>query len=454
MGQPDQPEHTVEPRGADDGSQPIPAKLVVVAGPDEGLEAPLHATVEVGTDESCDMRMSDPAVSRRHAAFAAVSGRYLVRDRGSSYGTFLGGTRVLEAEVQLGAVITVGDSTIAIHPRWYSREVAPSAARSFGELDGESVAMREVFAVLERVAPSDVNVLVEGESGTGKELAARAIHAASRRSDQPYVVFDCTSIPRALAESELFGHLRGSFSGAIADRAGAFERAHGGTICLDEIGELPLELQPKLLRVLETGEIRAVGDDDPRTVDVRVIASTNRDLRAETARGNFRSDLLYRLEVVKVRMPPLRHRPEDIPLLVARFLRDRVPAGDAIEGDNLRRLTSYTWPGNIRELRNTIERAIALASPGERRAPFASMVFNLGPSPASPTTIGTGYPGIAAAMPYKDAKAQLLASFERAYVAALLARHGGNITKAAEAAGLSRKHLYSLIARVDGDGED
>jgi len=449
-----QPKHTVKPDGSyqHGGSGSLAVKLVVVAGPDAGVECPLEGSVVVGSLADCDLQLLDAAVSRRHAELSVAAGRIRVRDLGSSYGTFLGDTRVVEADISVGAVLTQGNTSIAIHPRWWTREVTPSSARQFGELLGESVAMREIFAILERVAHSDVGVLIEGESGTGKELVARSIHAASPRAAGPYVVFDCTSIPRNLAESELFGHVQGSFSGATSDRDGAFLRANGGTICLDEIGELPIELQSKLLRVLETGEIRAVGADQPRVVDVRVVAATNRDLHAEAARGTFRSDLLYRIDVVKLRMPPLRQRPQDIPLLVGHFLKDKLPPNDPVAGDNLQRLMGYTWPGNVRELRNTLARAVALANrPDAPPASFSQLVFNLGPATTAPVTIGMAFPGVSSPMPYKDAKAQLIASFDRTYVEALMDRHGGNVTQAARAAGLIRKHLYSLIERTTGE---
>jgi len=447
-----QPKLTIKPDGTfTTGSGPIAVKLVVVAGPDEGLEVPLHTSVAVGSLDECDLQLRDAAVSRKHAEFSIADGRIRVRDLGSSNGTFLGDTRVVEADISIGAVLSLGNTSLAVHPSWWIREVTPSTARQFGDLLGESVAMREIFAILERVAYADVGVLIEGESGTGKELAARSIHHASARASKPYVVFDCTSIPHNLAESELFGHRQGSFTGATSDRTGAFERANGGTICLDEIGELPIDLQPKLLRVLETGEIRGVGDDHPRKIDVRVLAATNRDLHAEAARGAFRADLLYRIEVVKLRMPPLRQRPQDIPVLVSHLLQDKLPPGDEVVGDNLHRLMSYAWPGNVRELRNTLERAVALANrPNAPLAPFANLVFNLGPASAAPLTIGMDFPGVSSPLPYKDAKAQLMASFDRTYVEALLERHKGNITQAAKAAGLSRKHLYSLIEKATG----
>ena len=426
----------------------VAVKLVVVSGPDEGRELPLGAAVKIGTDAACQLVLTDSAVSRQHAVISWVSGQIVVKDLGSRNGIFLGGARVLEAAVPLGAVLTLGNSALAIQPRFYMREVMPSSARQFGELFGESLGMRELFAIMERVAPTEVTVLIEGESGTGKELAARAIHHASARAAKPYVVFDCAAIPRELAESELFGHRRGAFTGAVEDREGAFHRADGGTICLDEIGELPLDLQPKLLRVLETGEVRAVGDDVVRRVDVRVLASTNRELGAEARRGAFRSDLLYRLEVVKLRMPPLRARPEDIGGLASRLLQGRLGPGDEIGGENLNRLISYSWPGNVRELRNALDRAVALAP---RPTRFAHLVLNLGPAPKAPLTIGASYPGVASNVAYKEAKRQLLASFDHAYVEALLARHRGNISAAATAAGLSRKAMYDLIRRCSGE---
>jgi transcriptional regulator with GAF, ATPase, and Fis domain len=262
-------------------------------------------------------------------------------------------------------------------------------------------------------------------------------------------VFHCGAVPGELAESELFGHKRGSFSGALADRQGAFRQADGGTICLDEIGELPLDLQPKLLRVLESGEVRAVGEDSTRSVDVRVVASTNRDLHAEVQRGRFRSDLLYRLEVVHVRMPPLRQRPVDIPGLAERLLASKLPDGDRIAGENLQRLMGYSWPGNVRELRNVLHRAVALAQrPGQAPASFGNLVLNLAPASNAPSTLGLQFPGVGAHLPFKEAKAQLNTSFERAYVEALLERNQGSVTRAAEAAGLSRKSLYELMKRA------
>jgi len=424
-----------------------PLKLVVVAGPDEGKEIALGSSATIGADPDSTLALQDRLVSRKHATVSHVDGRVLIKDNGSRNGTFLGGTRIHEAEVSIGAVITIGGSAVAIHPRWHVREVPPSSARQFGDLFGESVTMRDVFAVLERVSPGMATVLIEGESGTGKELAARSVHSASLRATQPYVVFDCASVPAELAESELFGHKKGAFSGATSDRQGAFQRADGGTLFLDEMGELPLDLQPKLLRVLETGDVRAVGDDVTRKVDVRLVAATNRDLHAEAQRGRFRGDLLYRLEVVKVRLPPLRQRPEDIPGLATRLLEGKLAPGDAIAGPNFDRLMGYSWPGNVRELRNVLTRAVALAQPP---VVFDKLVFNLGPASSAPLTIGAEFPGVSSPVPFKVAKAQLLQSFERAYASALMERHRGNILRAAAAAGVSRQFLYDLLHRIEG----
>ncbi|MEZ4221567.1 MAG: sigma 54-interacting transcriptional regulator [Polyangiaceae bacterium] len=433
------------------GPAGIRAKLVVLDGAEEGIELPLNGALIVGADPAASIVLTDSTVSRRHAEFSLRAGRVLVRDLGSRNGTFLGSSRITEAELALGSVVRLGATSIGIYPGWMHREVQPGKATRFGELLGRSVRMREIFAILERVAPTDVTVLVEGESGTGKELVARSVHAASLRSERPLVVFDCAAVPRNLAESELFGHKRGAFSGAVADRAGAFHQAHGGTIFLDEIGELPLDLQPRLLRVLETGQVRRVGDDTMRQVDVRVIAATNRDLHAEVRRGAFRSDLLYRLEVVKVTMPPLRHRPEDLADIIEAMLAAKLAPGDSIAGESLRRLMAYSWPGNVRELRNVLERAVALAGPTPH---FANLVFSLGPAAEGPAHIGQSYPGVASPVPYREARDQVLSSFDRAYVDALLARHRGNISRAAEAAGLSRKHLYAIVRRLEGATED
>jgi DNA-binding NtrC family response regulator len=439
--------HPISGAGAHRG---VPLKVSVISGPDIGREVSIESQLEVGTDATLGLVLTDPTVSKKHLLISVTDGRIVVKDLGSRNGSFFGGAKITELELPIGALLRLGETELTVQLRWYLREVPASTARQFGELLGESVAMREVFSILERASYSDAAVLIEGESGTGKELAARSVHYASEYAKGPYVVFDCGAVPSELAESELFGHKRGAFSGATSDRMGAFQQADGGTLCLDEIGELPPDLQPKLLRVLETGEIKAVGADTIRKVKVRVVAATNRDLLAESRRGNFRSDLFYRLEVLRVRMPPLRQRPEDVPGLIAKLLQGKLPEGDRIAGTNLRKLVGYGWPGNVRELRNALVRAVTLAQlPGAPRTPFEKLVFNLGPASKSPLTIGAEYPGIGSNVPFKEAKAQILQSFEQHYLSSLLDRHKGNITKAAAAAGLSRKHLYELMRKID-----
>jgi DNA-binding NtrC family response regulator len=430
------------------------AKLVVLSGSAEGSERRLDRPLTLGSDPECDICLKDRGVSRQHARFSLRDGRAWVVDLDSRNGTYVESTRIKEAELPLGVVVRLGETPIGVYPRLHTREVEPSPHDHFGRLHGCSLAMREVFAVLERVAASDTTVLIEGESGTGKELAAQSLHEASPRAQRPYVVCDCTTISKELAESELFGHRRGSFSGAVADHDGAFQQAHGGTIFLDELGELPLELQAKLLRVIECGEVRRVGDGKPQKVDVRVIAATNRSLKAEVRRGRFRSDLLYRLAVVCVRMPPLRARPEDITGITEQLLGERLAPGDRVEGANLRRLTSYSWPGNVRELRNRLNRAHALALRSEGKVRFSDLVLNLASDDEQPATLGYSFPGVDVPLPFKDAKQRLMAQFESAYVQSLMHRHGGNVTQAAKAAGLSRKHLYELLGHVGEGAED
>jgi DNA-binding NtrC family response regulator len=425
------------------------AKLVVLSGEHEGLERPLSGTVTVGADPSCQLVLPERGVSRQHAEFEVKpGGRIWVRDLESRNGTYVQGTRVMAAELPLGAVVQIGEIELGVFPRWHVREVEPSRAHSFGELHGKSLALREVFAVLERVAGSDVSLLIEGESGTGKELAARSVHQASPRADKPYVVVDCTTVPKDLAESELFGHRRGSFSGAVADREGAFQRADGGTIFLDEIGELPSEIQPKLLRVLETGEVRAVGDGNHHKVNVRVLSATHRDLQAEVRRGRFRADLLYRLAVVRVCLPPLRARPDDVALIVERLIGSQLAPGDSISGKNLDQLMNYSWPGNVRELRNVLGRAVALSGHKPGNVRFSDLVFNLAISGGAPATLGYSFPGIDPPLDYKEAKQMLMSQFEAEYIQALMRRHSGNVSQVAAAAGLSRKHVYELLRRI------
>ena len=414
---------------------------VVVGGGGEPVEVAVPPVgVVVGADPSADVALADPAVSRRHCTIVPAGDGFEVADLGSKNGTFLDGVRLTSATVPVGAVLRVGTTLLQLMPDEIAIDIPPSDSSSFGDLYGDSQAMRQVFAILERASASSASILFIGESGTGKELAARAVHQHSARSGGPFVVFDCGASTESLIESDLFGHRKGAFTGAVSDRAGAFAQAHGGTLFLDEIGDLPLALQPKLLRLLEAGEVTPLGAQKSERFDVRVVAATHRNLWDEVGRGAFRGDLYYRLAVVEVHLPPLRQRPGDIPELVRRFLAahesaDPAPAPSA----NLERLAAYHWPGNVRELRNVIARAVALSAPATR---FEKMPVLLRTSAAAPA-------GRAQAdRPFHEAKDELVGRFEREYLEDLMRRSGGRMTEAARRAGLERKYLYRLLERV------
>jgi DNA-binding NtrC family response regulator len=410
-------------------------RLLVTAGPDRGRAfAAKNGRAVVGTHPSCDVVLSDGTVSRFHFELVLADGRVVLRDLGSSNGTALDGVAVASAFPRDGATIRAGETELVLELGVASS--APLSTRDrFGGLVGTSPAMRRLFAVLENVAPASATVLLLGETGTGKEAVAEAIHQESRRG-KPFVVVDCGAIPAELIESELFGHERGAFTGATATKDGAFQAAAGGTIFLDEIGELPLELQPKLLRALERREVKRVGSTRHLPVDVRVIAATNRDLRADVNAGRFRSDLFYRLAVVEVRLPPLRERPSDIPLLVehiARQLRvDEVGLAALRAEPFLARLTASSWPGNVRELRNAVERYLAVRE------------LRVSAEPAG----AEGPPAVDVRRPLKEARDEWTAWFERRYVEELLAAHEGNKAVAARAAGIDRVTFYRLLWRL------
>ncbi len=438
------------------------SKLVVTDGPDKGKELVIERErVTVGRSVICDLTLADKAVSGTHFEIVNTEKGVLLRDLDSTNGTFCGDLRLREVWVKPGTVVRAGQTTLRFEPVSGMVEIDLSSEERFHDLIGKSVRMREIFASLEKVAPSDLTVLVRGETGTGKELVARALHRASRRADGPLVVQDCGAIPKDLIESTLFGHERGAFTGATDRHRGSFEQADGGTIFLDEIGELDITLQPKLLRVLENREIKRVGGDRQIPVNVRVVAATNRDLRQMVNEGTFREDLYYRLSVVQVELPSLRERPEDVVLLVRNFLDDfarrRFPGEDVqftVTSDAMARLQAYPWPGNVRELKNTVERAASLADSTELT------VRDL--LPTSQKTPVEVMPGGSSAerfveeeVPFKEAKQQVIDAFEASYLKALLDRHGGNVTRSAQSAGLTRYHLRELAKRygIRGDGD-
>jgi DNA-binding NtrC family response regulator len=342
----------------------------VVAGPDAGkLAAATRRNFTVGTDAASDLVLSDAQVSRRHLRIDVEARDCMLYDLGSTNGTRVGGVRVRAAALDDGAIVECGQTRLrfALTAAPFRIELAESD--DFEGLLGRSVAMRELFALLDRVAPTDAPVLIQGETGTGKERVARAIHARSRRAGRPFAVFDCAAVPPTLIEAELFGHEKGAFTGATERRPGVFERADGGTVFLDELGELALELQPKLLRVLESSEVYRVGASKPTPIDARIVAATHRDLLERLSDGQFREDLYYRLAVVTVRVPPLRERREDVPLLASHFARDHLFAGARPTGPApgweaiFDFMKGYDWPGNVRELRNVVERAVIMSDP-------------------------------------------------------------------------------------------
>ncbi|MBX5484355.1 MAG: sigma-54-dependent Fis family transcriptional regulator [Myxococcaceae bacterium] len=330
-------------------------------------------------------------------------------------------------------------------------EEALSARTQFEELIGQSKQMREVFQLVQTVSHSSATVLIEGESGTGKELVARAIHFRSNRRDKPFVAVNCSALTDTLLESELFGHVKGAFTGATANKKGLFEAADGGTIFLDEIGDIPAATQVRLLRVLQEGEVKRVGANDTIKVDVRVIAATNVDLARAREEGRFREDLYYRLNVISIRLPPLRERPGDVPLLAHHFLKVYAQkAGKKITGISaaaMEALTCNRWVGNVRELENVIERAVVL-TPRE--------VIDLEDLPASfrEPSRGGGEVELAslAHLPYAEAKRLAMRAFERRYLSSLLEKHANNVSSAARSAGVDRSNFRRLLKQYEVGG--
>jgi DNA-binding NtrC family response regulator len=412
-------------------------RLVVEEGPDHGAE--LVSSGEravIGTNDGADLRLSDRAVSRFHCELVLHRHEVVLADLHSRNGTAIDGVPVLRAPLRDGAAIAIGSSRLRFQLDTEHIDIPLIAGQRFGLMVGASPAMRALMAQLARIAASDATVLIEGETGSGKELAAESLHREGPRRDGPFLVIDCGAIPQDLLDAELFGHARGAFTGADRERTGVFEAASGGTVLLDEIGELPPALQPKLLRVLESKEIRRIGETDHRAVDVRILAATNRDLRAEVNAQRFRADLFFRLAVVQVRMPPLRERRDDLSLLVDAILVQLGMADDPLAG-TLRTstfrdgLAGHAWPGNVRELRNYLERCLVMRAP----VPPAESAATADPMPAS------------GPVPLKLARERWLRVFEHAYLTDLLARHDGNVSAAARSAGVDRIHLYRLLWR-------
>jgi transcriptional regulator with PAS, ATPase and Fis domain len=425
--------------------------LLVVDGPSKGLRVAVNeGLARVGAAPANHLRLADATVSRMHCEIRVRPQGILLRDCGSTNGTFVEGVRVREGDVRPGALVRVGNSAFRIEDSGGGAFLPVSERGSFGECVGASLEMRRLYSTLERVAATSTTVLIEGETGTGKDVVARSLHQNSPRAQKSFVAIDCGAIPVNLIESELFGHMRGAFSGAEMDRRGVFEEASGGTLFLDEIGELPLHVQSKLLRAIETRSVRRLGSNQEKPVDVRILAATNRSLARCVNEGTFREDLYYRLAVVEVTLPPLRARREDIATLAKHFY-ERLGGGAPLSPEFLAMLAARGWPGNVRELRNYMERTVALG------------LVEASPTPTVDPA-GTSVPLAAVEglmplhLPLKDARQAWTESFESIYVRSLLRKTDGNLTRAAELAGVNRRFMQRLVARLglrdDGGGDD
>ncbi|MEJ7732290.1 MAG: sigma 54-interacting transcriptional regulator [Polyangiaceae bacterium] len=417
--------------------------ITVVDGPDRGAAAlfDLRAFppgVLVGQSPVCEVRLSDRQVSRRHARLELSGREVRLTDLGSTNGTWVSGLRVSDVFLRGGESMRVGETTLRIDRTAASSPMPSRRMLAFGRLVGSSRAMQSLYALCERLAESTVPVIIEGETGTGKELLAEAIHEASPRAQGPFVVFDCTSVPATMMEAELFGHERGAFTGAVGTRKGLFEQAHGGTLLIDEIGDLEPALQPKLLRLLERAEVRRIGGSQTWSVDVRLLAATRRDLDREVQEGRFRDDLFHRLAVGRIELPPLRKRQGDVEVLARHFWAAMGGDPTRLEAVFLQRLEAHSWPGNVRELRNAVARRLALGDlagptvssrPSQRSADFMTDVLEQD-------------------LPFVPARQRVVDEFERRYVERALERHGGNVSRAAAAAGIARRTLQIVRRRT------
>ena len=381
-------------------------ELRVIAGPDVGLEISLGLPiVRLGTTSDNDVVLTDRAVSRRHAEIRMTPAGLLLRDLGSTNGTFINDVRITEAYIPADADCRLGYSRLLIRQHTEERKVAVPRQDHLGELVGSSERMRELYGLIRAVAPTPTTVHLHGESGAGKELVARTLHAFSGRPG-PLVVFDASVADPEMVRNDLFGHIKGAFTGATGAREGAFRQAHTGTLFIDEIGELPLDLQPRLLRVLETREVLPIGSDKPTRVDVRVITATHRDLEAMVRAGAFRADLFYRLSVVPIEVPALREIREDIPL-IARHLCERLQLNCRMSAAALEVLQNYSWPGNVRELRNVLERVMVLCGdreirPEDLRLPKEAAVARSESAPAPATAPASTPPIVSSAEPVSE----------------------------------------------------
>ncbi len=392
----------------------------------------------IGSSNACDVVIDDPSVSRRHAELRLVENGVAVLDLESTNGTSFAGQRIERMVVVLGAHLQLGNAQIVIDVDAASVGTGVYESESYRGMIGASVPMRELFYTLARIEASRVNVLVTGESGVGKELVARALHEGSGVRG-PLVTINCGAIAKELVAAELFGHKKGAYTGALDNRLGAFESADGGTLFLDEIGELPLDVQPNLLRAIEYGEVRPVGSDQSRKVDVRIIAATNRDLLRSVEEGTFREDLYYRLAVIKVEVPALRSRGDDVRILAAHFA--RLTGIAELPTEVVASLRGRSWAGNVRELRNAMQAFAVLGHlPNE---PERGVRAQLEREEA-----------LNIEKPYAVLKDEVIERFHRAYFPQLLKKAAGNQSAAARISGLDRSYLGKLISRYGIKGRE
>jgi two-component system response regulator HydG len=414
--------------------------LEVTQGPDQARSVELdgrHPTrLLMGQSEACELRLTDPQVSRRHAAVEVVGNRLRLTDLGSTNGTYVGGLGIGEVYLRGGEVVRLGSTLVAVTRAPTEERPALSSRTRFGRTIGASEEMRRLYPLCERLANATVPVILEGETGTGKEVLAESLHEQGPSSRGPFVVFDCTAVPPALVESELFGHVRGAFTGAVSARRGVFELAAGGTLLIDEIGDLELALQPKLLRAIERSEIRRVGGERSIPVDTRILAATRRDLDRDVQAGLFRDDLFHRLAVARIELPPLRNRRGDVTVLAKQFCQEMGAKGDALDPELLSRWEDYDWPGNVRELRNAVARHLAL---GDLAPPSAGAARSSRGDFIDPVLLMD--------LPISKARERVLEEFERRYLARALAKNHGVVTHAAKASGIARRHFQRLRAR-------
>lgn len=413
---------------------PLAVSIRCLNCPSQPAELSLReGTVTVGAGSQADLVIDSKTVSRAHLEVSLVEEGVRIRDLGSRNGTFYLGQRVDSATVQPGTRLLLGSAELAIEPDFDASFDGAQVEAGYSGLVGSSPAMQHLFAMLRRLEGSLVSVLITGPSGVGKELVARALHDGSLLRSGPYIVKNCAAMSKELVLSELFGHRRGAFTGALEARVGAFEAAHGGTLFLDEVGELPLDVQPMLLRALESGEVCPVGSNEPKSVRVRVIAATNRDLEEQVREGTFREDLYFRLAVVTLRVPALRERMEDIEPL-ATHLAQRAGMS-SLPPDVLARFRQHAWPGNVRELRNAVQAYAALGNLLELRQPTADPI----------TSAFASY--IDLSRPFQEQKENIGDAFTRAYLVRLLAQTGGNQSEAARISGIERSYLRKLMTK-------